>query len=1412
MKRIILFSVLLSISFSATLLVPSEYSTIQSGIDASSDGDTVLVSAGTYYENINFNGKNIAVIGEDRETTIIDGGQNGSVVTFESGEAEGSTLAELSIQNGYEIGYYPSYPFYKSGGITCHNSSPNLNNLIIINNSSENGGGIICINSSPLLSNVIVQYNTALNGGGCNGYGGGIYCYNSSPTIVNSIVAHNVAGGCDNGGGIFLELSSNPYIENTIIESNSAGYGGGISAGNSSEPYILNSTIVNNSSSQSYSHEVYFYNINNSDIINSIIWNALIDDSASLIDIECDQPDDDDNECSNIIFSDIKGGWEGEGNIDTNPIFTDTENGDFTLQPTSPCIDAGDPNSPLDPDGTVADMGAYYFDQSGGCTNPGACNYSPVATEDDGSCLFFDCAGECGGIAIVDECGECDGDNATCSDCLGIPNGTAVVDECDVCDGDGIPDGECDCFGNVLDECGVCGGYNSDCSGCTDENALNYNSEAVLEDGSCSSLQEVNYETEITGSDNGFSRGHLYSDYSVYIHGQQIEIYDFNHDQIYLGSGGINDVYGGKLQDGILTFVYSDGNNRLTYARVVDLTNPNSIYEIAYLNDTIDTGYKSVFYDCALTDDYLIIVGWNDSSNANGTHARPIIFVVDRNSFELLTSYIFPYDYQQLTDIEYLEDNTFLVGGSNINSNGGGFIKKIQIGEDDIPVEIWSRSIGGKTNNIVVMNDGNIGYSDYNYGVGVGKIDNENGDLIWSTSIEVVSNDGEGAHLLVTPDNGLMISGLFGDGDDFRSSIIKLSNTGIFQFEKDIDISYGVRLSGYVNNKYIMIGRHDLGWGSSAVKYEFIDPYDFGCTEQNAFNYNQWAEFDDGSCEYDVLFLPHAQISSITDISNDQGGRVYAHFYRSHYDSDGFDNRVEFYTIERFDDDWVSVGTQGTYNDTLYSVEVNTLSDFTEADSALTQFRIIAHMEEGNFLSETAEGYSVDNIHPSTPDDVTASITDNDLTLSWGTSPDVDFSYSRITDLYNPEVYTIENTFNTSFVESYNEYFVNSIDTHDNISENSEIVSAFELHEGANLISLNILPNDANPEFVFGNASYGAISEGVATVNQDGTWVGSLTEFNTCDGYWVFMDDEISHTVIGESSECDYSLHEGNNLKSYPCNSEVQTSSAINNECISGLIGEGMAGINIEGNWFGSLQSLHPGDAYWITSDCEIPSFEFNCSEPELTRAINKSHPKFPEGMSYAQSSSQGFYFIENIELSDREIESGDWVLAYHNNQLIGARMWEGVYTDIPLMGKDLQPNTASYLNMGNTPTLKVLTQDGELYDVTGELEPWSEGCMHVVSSLSTESSLPTAYRLASVYPNPFNPQTNIVFDMPESKHVNLIIYDLLGRQVEQLISENINAGTHKITWDAEQYPSGIYIVQFNANNISQTQKIVLVK
>ena len=97
------------------------FASIQAGINFSSDADSVAVSAGTYVENINFSGKNIAVIGADRETTIIDGDQAGSVVTFNNGENSTAELSRLTIQNGYGSGMegYDN----RGGGIFCINAS-----------------------------------------------------------------------------------------------------------------------------------------------------------------------------------------------------------------------------------------------------------------------------------------------------------------------------------------------------------------------------------------------------------------------------------------------------------------------------------------------------------------------------------------------------------------------------------------------------------------------------------------------------------------------------------------------------------------------------------------------------------------------------------------------------------------------------------------------------------------------------------------------------------------------------------------------------------------------------------------------------------------------------------------------------------------------------------------------------------------------------------------------------------------------------------------------------------------------------------------------------------------------------------------------------------------------------------------
>ena len=250
MRQIIL-SVLFILIFSSFAVaniinVPADYSSIQEGINASSDGDTILVQPGNYIENINYNGKSI-IVGSlfltTQDTsfisqTVIDGNQNGSVVTFENGENAESVLRGISLINGNGNIFFGNR---SGGGIFCNNSDPNLLNLIIYNNSVElNGGGIYCISSSPNIENVGISCNSAGN------QGGGICCYDySSPTLVNVTISCNFSQF--SGGGISCLAHSNPSLENVFISDNTASdWGGGVYCDYYCYPTFSNVTITEN--------------------------------------------------------------------------------------------------------------------------------------------------------------------------------------------------------------------------------------------------------------------------------------------------------------------------------------------------------------------------------------------------------------------------------------------------------------------------------------------------------------------------------------------------------------------------------------------------------------------------------------------------------------------------------------------------------------------------------------------------------------------------------------------------------------------------------------------------------------------------------------------------------------------------------------------------------------------------------------------------------------------------------------------------------------------------------------------------------------------------------------------------------------------------------------------------------------
>jgi hypothetical protein len=89
---------------------------------------------------------------------------------------------------------------------------------------------------------------------------------------------------------------------------------------------------------------------------------------------------------------------------------------------------------------------------------------------------------------------------------------------------------------------------------------------------------------------------------------------------------------------------------------------------------------------------------------------------------------------------------------------------------------------------------------------------------------------------------------------------------------------------------------------------------------------------------------------------------------------------------------------------------------------------------------------------------------------------------------------------------------------------------------------------------------------------------------------------------------------------------------------------------------------------------------------------------------------------------------------------------------------------------------------------------------------------IPENFSIYNIYPNPFNPVTNIIYGLPEYVNVQIIVYDLSGKQIETLLNQLQTPGYHSVNWDANNSPSGVYLIRMDSGGFTQTQKVVLVK
>ena len=248
-------------------------------------------------------------------------------------------------------------------GIHNYKSYSDLTNCTFIENSAEYGGGIHNNESNPTLANCTFIANLAH-------YGGGMCNNKSNPILTDCIFTSN--SGYNYGGGMYNTNGSYPILNNCVFNGNLAYiYGGGLS-NNHSSPALTNCTFTANSAPNGSAiacNSRGYTQGSTISLINCILW----DDGNEIW--------NNDSSIFSVSYSNVQGGWRGEGNIDADPLFVDplgpdniggTEDDNLRLAPTSPCIDSGDPNYVPEPNETDLDgnrrivraridMGAYEF-------------------------------------------------------------------------------------------------------------------------------------------------------------------------------------------------------------------------------------------------------------------------------------------------------------------------------------------------------------------------------------------------------------------------------------------------------------------------------------------------------------------------------------------------------------------------------------------------------------------------------------------------------------------------------------------------------------------------------------------------------------------------------------------------------------------------------------------------------------------------------------------------------------------------------------------------------------------------------------------------------------------------------------------------------------------------------------------
>ena len=217
-----------------------------------------------------------------------------------------------------------------------------------------------------------------------------------------------------------------------------------------------------------------------------------------------------------------------------------------------------------------------------------------------------------------------------------------------------------------------------------------------------------------------------------------------------------------------------------------------------------------------------------------------------------------------------------------------------------------------------------------------------------------------------------------------------------------------------------------------------------------------------------------------------------------------------------------------------------------------------------------------------------------------------------------------------------------------------------------------------------------------------------------------------------------------------------------------------------------------------ITQNRPVPAFYPNSSGGGLAVMLN------------ATVESVNNIIYNNCAFADSEVyvESGSYTVDY----TCCSQPFSGVgnITDNPMF---VEPGNDDFYLQTGSPCI-------DSGDPNSPVDPDSTradmGALYHDQTTGVSDGEPTihvsGYRLYPAYPNPFNPEAHLYFDIPKSGHVSLIVYDVQGREVARITDSWYDAGSYQTTFNGIDLPSGVYFARFMVKDFQQTQKLLLLK